>query len=201
MGTAYNVLGDWMAGDDGKEKLLKSNKSLVLRWLNNAQNRHAEISGSLRCVWKPSLDSDGTAPLPEDFLFEFKDKVKWDDHKFLTQIDYATAKILNLSSTCHYSIYGGKFYVFSPTAGEREIPYVKRPTEISSPALKTDDLDTEIQHHDSIILYLDAMYARHKGDLVGSTQLLTLFKAKSEDDGLVYARRNDPVPMMRGGFF
>lgn len=197
MASALDVIGDWISGEDGREKLFRSNKELVVRWLNRAQIRHTELSGVLRDVWTPIV-TEGEVELPEDFLTEYPDRVKWTSTIFLSKIDYPTAKLLTYTSTCHYSIYGGKFYVFKAADGEPEIPYKRKPEELTPSGIKGEDLEIPTEHHDALVVFMDAMYERTRGNIGDSLKLLSVFKGMAEEDGLDYALRTD-LPLITNG--
>ena len=119
MASAKNVISDWTADQGERFVLFGMAKGLVLRWLNEAQLRFASKSEILRSVWEPSLDSEGWADLPDDFLREVPDRVKWDTDTTLAKVVYADIlqESDDLSGTYYYAIHDGRFYVFTAASG------------------------------------------------------------------------------------
>lgn len=198
-GTATRLIADWTADGGPRQALYGQVKGLVLRWLNEAQLRFADKSEVLQGVWEPDIDSDGYIALPEDFLREVKDRVKWSADKFLYKGSYPILRTVTLSNTVAYCIWDNKFYVFSASSGSPTVPYIKKPQEISSTALDNADLEIPTEYHHLLILYFDAMFARRNGDYQGYIALLGSFDAAATDAGIEFRNRRDNVPFMQGG--
>lgn len=202
MGTVANILEDWASSDPQKMSLYVNEKGVMVRWLNEAQLQFSDRSECLRGVWEPTITSTGSVALPSDFLREIKNRVKWDSNTYLTQIDYPTANLVSTwSGTSYYSIWGSTFYVWEAAAGSPEIPYIKKPTAITTSTVSTADLDLFTEHHGSLMLYFDSMYARREKDVAGSLALLKEFHNQCDRVYNDVVRKRDVVPSTRGGFF
>lgn len=201
MASAQNVVADWMGDGGERHNLASSRKSLVVRWLNEAQLRFADISECLRGVWTPTLDADGTAALPDDFLREIDGKVKWDAETLLEKADYPTMQIASLGATCAYAIWGGSFYVFDAAAGEPTIPYIKKPLEITERQLATASLEIPTEYHHDLIFFLDAMYARRNNDMPGYVAFLKQFNEVARMAHFKYGTRNDGPVRLPGSWY
>jgi len=199
MATAQDVLNDW-AGEDGERYIIfHKNKGLVLRWLNEAQLRFCDLSEIFRGVWSPIISSDGVVSLPDDFLREVPHTIKWAVDTPLTKIDYAVANLTTFSGTYFYSIWGGKFYVWTPAEGTPSIPYFKKPSTITNATLANDDLEIPTEYHSDVLAFLEAKYQQRLGDYGQYLALMSRFDGEARRAGVKYASRNDPVPFMLGG--
>lgn len=202
MGTVANILEDWSSSEDGKISLYASEKGVIVRWFNEAQLQFSDKSECLRDVWQPTITSTGNVALPSNFAREIKDRVKWTATRHLHQIDYPTANLVqSWSDTTHYSIWGDTFYVWGASAGSPSIPFIAKPTAITTATLASADCEIPTEYHTILFLYLDAMYARRMKDIAGSLALMKQFKQLAEDSYMDVVKNVDPVPTMRGRFF
>ena len=200
MGTVQNILEQWAAGDPKKEEIYVSVPKLALRWINEAQLRHASLSEILRTTWSPTITSTGNIALPSDFLREIPDRVKWTATQHLVKIDYPTANLVeSFSGTYYYSIYGETFYVWEAAAGTPTIPYIKKPTALTT--IATDALEIPTEFHGTLLIYFDAMYLRKEGDYAGSQVLLRQFDSQAAEDGAKYRSRRDGTMFIRSSLF
>jgi hypothetical protein len=206
MASAATILGDWASLDPEKETLYAHTPTLMLRWLNEAQLRFCNKSEILQGVWQPTVPGTGIIALPADFLREYPDKIQWTTNQYLAKSDYQTLQLLNLSATIYYAIYNGNFYVMSPAAGSPTIYYIRKPLLLnmtigSAQLWTTAELEIPTEYHSIIVDYLDAMWARQKGDLNSSKVLLSLFDKEAIDCGIEMKSRRDGFPIMRGSYF
>lgn len=201
MGTVANLIANWHGSNKDKTLFYSEYPTLVLRWVNGAQDRFANLSESLKDVWTPTIDDEGTADLPDDFLREVPNRVKWSQTVFLQKGDYATLSIANLSTTVAYAIWGNTFYVFAPSAGEPSIPYIKKPEDIALLQINTADLEVTSENQFDLINFLDAMWERQVGNLQASMVMMKDFERGIQEAGERQRSRNDPVPRMVGGMF
>ena len=202
MGTIANILEDWASSTPEKASIFASEKGMLVRWLNEAQLQFCDKSECLRDVWQPTITSTGNVALPSNFLREIKDRVKWDDNTYLTQVDYPTAALVDSwGDTTHYSIWGSTFYVWEAASGTPDIPYIKKPTAITVATSTSADCELPTEYHSVLFLYLDSMFARRKDDIAGSIALLKEFQNYANQAYVDTVRKKDPVPKMRGGFF
>lgn len=199
MGQVLELLANWAALDPEKNKALEENSKVLVRWVNNAQNEHLRYSGLLQSTWTPVLDSDGKAALPDDFLRIKRNTVKWDENTTLSEVEYDEAINASMTSTLWYSIHDGYFYVFAAASGEPQITYIRRPSETLVSTFKTDDLDIPLEYQHTLMLFLDAMWARTKGDTAGYLALYKQFASQAVEDGVQDIESRHTVPMMRGG--
>ena len=201
MATVQTTIDNWTSDGGERHTLYGSVPGLVIQWLNAAQLRFTHKSGCLRSTWEPTLDSEGYADLPEDFLKIVKDRVKWSSTQTLIEGNYHDLIQRTMSSTTHYCVHEGKFYVFGPSAGSPVVPYVKKPNTVTIANRTNAFLDIPSEYHEDLVLYLDAMFARRKGDVTGWIALLAAFDDKATKAGMEISRRIDPVPMMKGGLW
>lgn len=201
MASALDVVTEWATYGSEQADLFGNAPLLVYRWVNQGQLRFASKGEVLRSVWNPTLTSTGTIALPADFLREFRDKVQWSSTQFLVKIDYPLGKILNMSTVLNYSIWGGAFYVFAPTAGSPFIWYVKKPAVITTAGFSAAELEIDTVYHERLIEYLQARFQRHKGNEVNYQALLKQFDMDAVDAGIEFGRRQDALPSMRGNWF
>ena len=202
MGTVANILEDWSQSSPAKASIYASEQGVVVRWLNEAQLQFADRSECLRDVWEPTITSTGNIALPSDFLREIKDRVKWDSTRYLRQIDYPTANLVDSwSDTSHYSIWGGTFYVWGTAAGSPEIPYIKKPTAITVSTVSSASLEIPTEHQFILKLYLNSMMAERKDDIAGSVALMKEFQTNCDMAYMDTVRKLDPVPTMKGRWF
>lgn len=201
MATVQTTIDNWTSDGGERHATYGSVPGLVIQWLNDGQLRFAHKSGCLRSTWEPTLDSEGYCDLPDDFLKIVKDRVKWSSTQTLIEGSYQDLIQRTMTSTTHYCVHEGKFYVFGASAGTPIVPYVKKPGTITIANRTTAYLEIPSEYHTDLVLYLDAMFARKKGDTTGWLTLLGAFDAKAMAAGMEISRRIDPVPMMRGGLF
>lgn len=201
MGTAHDLIGTWAADSEEKIGLNSRNPELVLRWLNEAQLRFADLSECLRGVWNPDIFDDGIVDLPEDFLREYVNRIRWTSYVILRKGDYATLRATPLTVTNWYAIYGGKFYVFAPSAGTPEIAYVRKPESISLTSLNTSDLEIPTEYQLDLLTFLDAMWEGRKGNAAQRLAFLEMFNQKANAAGIKFSGRDDAPPTMRGGLW
>jgi len=200
MGSALDLLKDWASDNDELAQQFNRTPDMMVRWLNSAQLLFCDRAEVLRSVWIPALDGDGVVSLPDDFLREVQNKVKWDATIFLIKGDFPTLNLLKLSATLRYAIWDGKFWVFAPQAGNPEIPYIRKPEEITKTSLSHSDLDLPTEMQRELITFLDACWARKKGDVVGSKKLEDLFFAKADEYGMKSRLRDVGPPQVQGGW-
>lgn len=198
MGTAASLLANWTSSNSERVLLNKNEPELVLRWLNEAQLRFVDRSEVLKSVWTPIVDSDGTAVLPDDFLHEVINRVKWDTNTFLTKGDYPDLILDNFSVASYYAIWGDKFYVFAPASGEPEIPYIRKPDTILLSTINNADLEIPTEFQTDLLLFLDAMWERYVGNSRAGFLMLKEFEAYATQCGMRDAMRKNAVPMMKG---
>ena len=201
MASALDVVSEWASYGKEQADVYGASPLLVERWVNQAQLRFATKSECLRATWNPTIPSTGTIALPADFLREFRDKVQWSTTQYLVKLDYPLAKILNISSTLNYSIWGGNFYVFAAAAGTPFIWYVKKPAVITHAGFGAAELEIGTEYHGLLIDYLEARFRRHKGDEGGFAAFLKQFDMQAVDAGIEFSRRQDALPIMRGNWF
>lgn len=214
MGTAANVLEDWASSEPEKITLYNSQKGIILRWLNEAQLRYAVRSECLRDVWSPTITSTGNIALPSNFIREIKDRVKLSDSVVLTQLSFADARLFTFSGTNYYSIHAGTFYVWVAAACTPTIPYIKKPTAITTSTLATADLEIPTESQGNLFFYLDSMYSRipknvltrdgnsvSRNDIAGSIALLKQFDEEADREKFDYLYANEPTPITRSGLF
>jgi hypothetical protein len=167
MASASTILGDWASLDPERETLYAHTPALLLRWLNEAQLRFCNKSEILQGVWQPTVPDTGIVALPEDFLREYVDRIQWTTNQYLRKGDLPTLKLLNLSSTMYYAIYGENFYVMSPAAGSPTIHYIKKPvlittgnaTPVADPERSVRAGEVAVTTGDNLILFeVDGVY-------------------------------------------
>lgn len=199
MGRALDVLKNWAADNDEAAQVFSRTPSLLIRWLNEAQLRFCDKSEVLSGVWEPDLDSDGIAMLPEDFLREYTNRVKWTNFVPLVKGDYPSLVLSNLSTTRAYAIFDGRFWVFAPSSGTPKIPYIKKPDTLFEKSISGMDLSIPSEMGDTLTLCLDAYWARKKGDTVKYLQLLEIFDRKATESGVKDFLRKNPTPTTING--
>ena len=110
MAEAKDILFDWIGTDKEKNSLYSVSPELIVRWLNEANQRYCDLSECIRDIWQPILGADGVAELPDDWLREIKDRVQWTNNVSLTAIDYPTALGRRFTATYYYAIWQNRFY-------------------------------------------------------------------------------------------
>jgi hypothetical protein len=201
MADAKNLLSLWIGVDREKTSLYSTNPEMVIGWLNEANIRYCDKGEVIRDIWKPIIDSSGITELPDDFYREIKDRVKWKAGKFLTAMDFAVANIRSFTGTYYYSIWMHTFYVWAPSAGEPEIPYIRRPDDITVTNFANYELDIHREDHTNLLPYMDAMWARYKQDTPSYLALLQAFDNRAEKDGQDIRDKYEPAPRMRSYWF
>jgi hypothetical protein len=201
MATVADVIGDWTSEGGARHTLYGRVPGLVVGWINRAQLRFVHKSLCLRSVWEPTLDSDGYAVLPDNFIGVVKDRVKWDIHTTLVEANYSDLLQTDWSSTTHYCVHDGKFYVFAPSAGSPQIPYYRKPDEITIANRNSAYLEIPTEYHQDLLTFMDGMFQRHEGDIAGYSALMAEFDRKAIEAGVRIQNRTDQVPVMRGGAF
>lgn len=204
MATAQDIINEWAADDDEKQRLVKIRSGLPLRWLSQGQIRYSEKSLLLRSVWNPTVPSTGLIALPPDFLYEFPDRVKRNVNAttdiFLKKIDYYLAYARYFSGLLFYSIYGGNFYVWAPQAATPSVPYVRKAAVLTTAAV---DLEIPTEYQANLIPYLEMKYLRLAKE-ISIADFLAMqknFDMQAADDGIAFRRHMDSQPTMRGSFF
>lgn len=202
MGQALNLLADWAALNANKNKVFEENVKVLARWLSDAQVRHAEISRCLQKTWIPSgFDDEDKVALPDDFIRIKEDSIRWDSVTSLNQVPYEVALNNTITSPIVYSIHNGYLYIFGAgDDSEPQIVYEYRPTELTATSVKTEDLEIPAEFHKTLILYLDAMWARTKDDNGAYVALMDRFRAQAQDDGTTNIENRYGVPMMRASW-
>jgi hypothetical protein len=66
---------------------------------------------------------------------------------------------------------------------------------------QTTELELPTEYHSVLITYLDAMWARQRGDIKTYKALLQNFDQEAIDCGIELKRRRDGFPSMRGTYF
>ena len=198
MAEAKDILFDWIGTDKEKNSLYSVSPELIVRWLNEANQRYCDLSECIRDIWQPILGADGVAELPDDWLREIKDRVQWTNNVSLTAIDYPTALGRRFTATYYYAIWAGRFYVFSPAAGNPTVPYIRRPDQIMTSNLATYTLDVLREKQQNILSFMDSKWARYNKDLTGEASLKAAFDEQARQDGQNLRDRRDPAPMVRG---
>ena len=201
MAEAKDILFDWIGTDKEKNSLYSVSPELIVRWLNEANQRYCDLSECIRDIWQPILGADGVAELPDDWLREIKDRVQWTNNVSLTAIDYPTALGRRFTATYYYAIWAGRFYVFSPAAGNPTVPYIRRPDQIMTSNLATYTLDVLREKQQNILSFMDSKWARYNKDLTGEASLKAAFDEQARQDGQNLRDRRDPAPMLRGRWF
>lgn len=201
MAEAKDILFDWIGTDKEKNSLYSVSPELIVRWLNEANQRYCDLSECIRDIWQPILGADGVAELPDDWLREIKDRVQWTNNVSLTAIDYPTALGRRFTATYYYAIWAGRFYVFSPAAGNPTVPYIRRPDQIMTSNLATYSLDVLREKQQNILSFMDSKWARYNKDLTGEAALKAAFDEQARQDGQNLRDRRDPAPMLRGRWF
>ena len=199
MATAQEVIDDWTSDAGERHTLFGQVPGLVIGWLNDAQLRFVHKSLCLRSLWEPDIPSDGYVDLPDDFLKIVRDRVKWSSIVTLVEAPYADLIQRTMTSTTHYAIHEGKFFVFGASSGTPQIPYFQKPSKITIANRATAYLDIPTEYQNDLMGYMDAMLQRRKGDVPGYLQLMAAFDDKATQAGMKISGRIDPVPMMRGG--
>lgn len=197
MATAAKIISDWTTDEGERHVLYTSTKSLIIRWLNEAQLRFADRSEVLQGVWDASL-IDGSDSLPDDFLREKRDGVLLDS-KYLSKGDYTALSGAGLTSTSHYAIWDGSLHVFSSASGEATIPYIRKPSVIKDASIGTASLEIPSEYQHSLITFLDAMFLRRKEDLMGYRTLLKAFDQDCTDAGIDFQSRRGEILVTKGG--
>ena len=201
MATIAGSFEDWAAGDQARTGVYASEPGVIVRWANEAQLRFADRSECLQSVWSPTITSSGNIALPADFLREIKNRVKWTQTIYLVQLDYPTANIQTFTSVGYYSIWNGTFYVWQATSGTPTIPYIKKPTAITTSTLSSADWDIPTEYQRVLFNYFDSMMARRAGDIPGSMTLLSAFDNAADQAYATFHLKRGAVPVMRGSFF
>lgn len=203
MASAKNILSFWQ-GTPEKKSFYAVNEPTVLQWLNDAQLTFADKSECLQGLWQPTITSVGYIALPEDFLREYPNRVKSSTNSLgypLKKIPYQDAQILNLTGTALYSIYNGYFYVWAAGACTPNVPYIKKPAEITKATLATAELELPTQMHDTLFYFLESRYNMFLGNVQNMLELESIFERKAQEYLTTQIQRNDSVPSTRGGFF
>jgi hypothetical protein len=203
MATALSLISDWLDSEE-KEAYFLTHRPLALRWINEGQARYADKSEVLRTTWSPSITSSGVIALPSDFLREFPDRVKKSSTEAtaLLKLPYQDAQFSDFTGVCAYSIFGSNFYVWQTTSCSPIVPYIKTPALIGLSGLDSASLEiTTPSFAQNLLIYLDAMWSRVKGDTASYMALLAKFDYQCVQDSIEYQRRNDAVPTMRSGRF
>ena len=198
MAEAKDILFDWIGTDKEKNSLYSVSPELIVRWLNEANQRYCDLSECIRDIWQPILGADGVAELPDDWLREIKDRVQWTNNVSLTAIDYPTALGRRFTATYYYAIWAGRFYVFSPAAGNPTVPYIRRPDQIMTSNLATYSLDVLREKQQNLMAFMDSKWLRFQKDLTGEAALKNAFDEQARQDGQNLRDRRDPAPMVRG---
>lgn len=200
MATATSLIDLWKDSDE-KDAFYAKRAKLVYSWVNEAQLRHVDKSEILRSIWKPTIDSTGKVALPSDFLREFPDRVLKTtgtaSSGTLYKINYENAIHATFSAATYYSIYDGYFYVWAASACTPEIPYIIRPATISTNDMEDDDLELPTETHPTLLLYMEAMWCKARGDFTAWLTLLRQFEKQAVLDGQKFNNRQHTVPMMR----
>jgi hypothetical protein len=66
--------------------------------------------------------------------------------------------------------------------------------------LANAELEIPTEYYSALITYLDAKWARHKGDIVGSIALMKEFDRMALDAGIEMQARRGIVPLMKRNF-
>ncbi len=196
MASAKAIISDWSSDEGERFVLATTKRGVVMRWLNQAQLRFAEISQVLQGVWEPLLDSTGSEALPDDWLREIPDRVQWTTGFYLIKGDYPTLSIANLSTTCYYAIWQGNLYVFSASSGSPTIPYYRKPEEIKDAQFATASLEIPTEYQHNLSLFMDAMWERRNGNTEAYLVLIDKFDQRARDAGIDNLNRRQ-VPQMR----
>lgn len=200
MATRQDIINEWIWDSTEKQERVKTHPDFILRWTNQGELRFADKSEILRSIWTPTTASDGSVALPSDFLREFPDRVKYQiDRAPLEKLDYQEAILATFSTLVAYSIYNSTFYVFGPQAVTLTIPYVQKPTPITS--IGTTDSPIPTEYHKTMITYYDACWLKEKGDLGGYRVMLEQFDEECNENGLSFYLRRYPHPKMRSNWF
>lgn len=201
MAEAKDILFDWVGTEREKNTLYSVSPELVVRWLNEANQRYCDLSECIRDIWYPIIDSSGSTTLPDDWLREIKDRVKWTDNVFLTFMDYPTAIMRRFTGTFYYSIWGNQFYIFTPAAGTPTVPYIRRPDYITTSNLATYSLDILREKQQNMLRFMDAKWARYNKDIQGEQALMAMFDEQAKMDGQNLRDRREVLPTIRGRWF
>jgi len=199
MGQAINLLADWAALNPDRNKALEENIKVLARWLSDAQVRHAEISRCLQKTWTPSgFDSENKVQLPDDFVKIKEDCLTWDSSTVLAIVPYEVLINQTITSPIVYSIHNGFLYIPGATSSSTpSIVYEYRPIELTVTTIKTEDLELPAEFHKTLVLYLDAMWARTKDDTAGYMALMNEFRREAQNDGVTNIENRYGVPQMR----
>jgi hypothetical protein len=204
MSTALNIINEWAVDSEEKQKTVKTRSGLVLRWLNQAQLRYVEKAQCLRSVWLPSVPSSGNIVLPADFLYEFPDRIKRNANNitdiFLVKMEYPVADARYHVGLYFYSIYNGTFYVWAKMAATPSVPYVRKPTVLTS---YSSDLEIPTEFQGNLIPYVEAKWLYSKKEITYPQllQMQSAFDLQANNDGLTFRTRNDKIPSTRGSWF
>lgn len=216
MATIKNLLEDWVSFDDERLDVYSHEQGVITRWINQAQLMFADKSECIRGIWTPTLSSSGSVALPSDFLRAVKDRVKWSTNWYLREIDYPSANIMTFGSVAYYSVWGDTFYVWNGGNGTPTIPYIKKPTAITTSTIATADFEIPTEYHQHLFLFLDGMMARRKRYAVTdkhgnfmtwrdnvqvSDGFFEQFYIKCANAKADYSKKHDIVPQMEGNFF
>lgn len=202
MANVKTLLEDWVSYDDARLAVYSHERGVITRWINQAQLIFADKSECIRGNWTPTLSSTGSVVLPDDFLRAVKDRIKWSTNWYLREIDYPSAQIMTFGSVAYYSIWGGYLYVWNGNNGTPTVPYIKKPTALTTTTILTADFELPTEYHQHLLLFLDSMMARRKPDgLKESQQLMEMFYIKCANANADFARKHDPAPQMEGNFF
>lgn len=199
MGSVSTVIDDFIDSPD-KEAFYAKSARLVLRWINEAQLRHSNKSEVLRGTWTPTITSSGNIALPSDFLREVVDRVQATSGTTgvpLYKINYSDAIHIPITGLLYYSIHNGYFYVWSAQACTPKIVYFKKPTVITANTMETADLDIPTECHSTLVFFMEAQWAKSRGDYGGYTLMLNEFEKRAINDGIKYRNRNDTVTRMQ----
>ena len=171
MGSVNNIIGEWVGGNKENDSFYLSNRSLLLRWLNEGQLRFADKSEVLRGVWSPTISSSGSIALPTDFLREILNRVQRENngHIYLQKLSYPDALLSLFTGVCAYSIWGDTFYVWAKGAASPIIPYIKKPTVITEDNISSADLEIPTEYHH--LLYEDRKSTRLNSSHVSESRM------------------------------
>lgn len=204
MATAQDIINEWASDSEEKQALVKTRSGLPLRWINQGQLRYVEKGQVLRDIWLPNITSTGNIALPTDFLYEFPDRVKRNASAtvdiFLKKLDLPVAQARYFSGLYYYSIWKGSFYVWSAQAATPSVPYVRKPTILSSIA---SDLEIPTEFQMNLLPFIEAKYLYSKKEMPYAeyAQAMEHFDIQANNDGLSWRTRNDVIPTMRPNWF
>lgn len=197
--TNQDIVTEWTYGNDTKQNLTQTSPDFILRWMNQAALRFCDKSEILRSVWTTTTASDGTATLPADFLREIPDRILISTTQPpLQKVAYEDAINIIWGSTVAYSIYNGKLQVWGNAAVSITVPYIQKPTTITTLA---SDSQVPTEYHQTLKIFLDSLWARYEKDISSAQALLDLFDEKCSEHGMSFILRRYRHPKMRSNFF